>query len=307
MQRVMIIGQPGAGKSTFARTLGEISHLPVHHIDHIHWMSGWQERSGEEKDHLCHLHDLDADPRAESNLIEQRQVYADRIDAPDAYAESVRSPDTTPKDPDNPAEPGAAIDITDAILTVQDLSCEAYTNVYSSKSTEITTGTVFEGDLGVSVNDPDQPWQFDPLHAPNGFQVDTHNAHTQPDGTYHYHGVPNALYANDATTVSPVVGFAADGFPIFGSVVETDSGVRELRSSYQLKSGARPTGDGQPGGTYDGTFRDDYEYVEGSGVLDECNGMSVDRVYRYHMTDGFPHVLGCFRGIPDASFIKRGG
>ncbi len=53
MQRVMIIGQPGSGKSTLARTLGGITHLPVVHIDHIHWKAGWVERSGPEKDALC--------------------------------------------------------------------------------------------------------------------------------------------------------------------------------------------------------------------------------------------------------------
>lgn len=52
MQRVMIIGQPGSGKSTLARIMGEITHLPVVHIDLIHWKSGWVERSGAEKDAL---------------------------------------------------------------------------------------------------------------------------------------------------------------------------------------------------------------------------------------------------------------
>ena len=49
MQRVMIIGQPGSGKSTFARSLGTATGLPVYHMDHIHWMSGWCERPQEEK------------------------------------------------------------------------------------------------------------------------------------------------------------------------------------------------------------------------------------------------------------------
>ena len=53
MQRVMIIGQPGAGKSTLARKIGLITHLPVYHIDHMHYRSGWVERSGAEKDALC--------------------------------------------------------------------------------------------------------------------------------------------------------------------------------------------------------------------------------------------------------------
>lgn len=45
----MIIGQPGSGKSTLARHLGEITHLPVFYMDHIHWQSGWIERSVKEK------------------------------------------------------------------------------------------------------------------------------------------------------------------------------------------------------------------------------------------------------------------
>ena len=48
----MIIGQPGSGKSTLARRLGEITYLPVIHIDHIHWQAGWIERSREEKKRL---------------------------------------------------------------------------------------------------------------------------------------------------------------------------------------------------------------------------------------------------------------
>lgn len=49
----MIIGQPGSGKSTLARALGERTGLPVYHIDMIHWMPGWVERSREEKTRLC--------------------------------------------------------------------------------------------------------------------------------------------------------------------------------------------------------------------------------------------------------------
>ena len=53
MKRIMIIGQAGAGKSTFARHLGEKTALPVIHIDLIHWKSNWIERTGAEKDILC--------------------------------------------------------------------------------------------------------------------------------------------------------------------------------------------------------------------------------------------------------------
>lgn len=53
MQRVMIIGQPGSGKSTLARALGTITHLPVFHIDHIHWRPNWVARPAAEKTALC--------------------------------------------------------------------------------------------------------------------------------------------------------------------------------------------------------------------------------------------------------------
>ncbi|MEL6242047.1 MAG: AAA family ATPase [Pseudomonadota bacterium] len=47
MRRVMIVGGPGSGKSTLARALGERTGLAVHHMDHIHWMPGWQQRPRE--------------------------------------------------------------------------------------------------------------------------------------------------------------------------------------------------------------------------------------------------------------------
>ena len=53
MQRVMIVGQPGSGKTTLARELGKRTALPVIHIDTIHWQPGWIERSKDEKTRLC--------------------------------------------------------------------------------------------------------------------------------------------------------------------------------------------------------------------------------------------------------------
>ncbi len=60
MQRVMIVGGPGSGKSTLARALGAMTGLPVFHMDHIHWQSGWVERPKDEKDRLTEaVHALD--------------------------------------------------------------------------------------------------------------------------------------------------------------------------------------------------------------------------------------------------------
>ncbi|MEP1586581.1 MAG: AAA family ATPase [Tateyamaria sp.] len=49
MQRVMIVGGSGSGKSTLARALGTCTGLPVHHMDHIHWMPGWQARPRDQR------------------------------------------------------------------------------------------------------------------------------------------------------------------------------------------------------------------------------------------------------------------
>ena len=41
MKRVAIIGSGGAGKSVFARELGERTALPVIHLDRLFWKPGW--------------------------------------------------------------------------------------------------------------------------------------------------------------------------------------------------------------------------------------------------------------------------
>ena len=162
------------------------------------------------------------------------------------------------------------------------------------------------GNGKVGCNDDNQPWRFDPMFAANGFNIDSHNAHAQPNGEYHYHGTPNAFYhAENNGSESPVVGFAADGFPIFGPYFNDNGTIRKAEPSYHVRAGNRPSGDGNPGGIYDGSYRDDYEYIEGSGDLDECNGMTINGVYGYYITDHYPYVLACFKGTPDPSFNKR--
>jgi adenylate kinase family enzyme len=41
MRKVLVIGSSGAGKSTFARRLGERTGLPVIHLDTLYWRAGW--------------------------------------------------------------------------------------------------------------------------------------------------------------------------------------------------------------------------------------------------------------------------
>lgn len=171
----------------------------------------------------------------------------------------------------------------------------------------IAAGCYGVGNGFIGCFDMTTPYRYDPMGVEgNLFGADAHNAHTQPDGSYHYHGNPVALFEQEnPTEASPVIGFAADGFPIFGSFIDDNGTIRAATSSYQLKTGTRPDGDDGPGGTYDGTYIDDWEFVEGLGDLDQCNGMMQDGVYGYVVTATYPHVLGCFTGTPDESFAKR--
>ena len=50
MERILIIGCGGAGKSTLARKLGELTGLPVVHLDQLFWHPGWVESSPGEID-----------------------------------------------------------------------------------------------------------------------------------------------------------------------------------------------------------------------------------------------------------------
>ena len=85
-------------------------------------------------------------------------------------------------------------------------------------------------------------WTLIPLEYSTKFGADIHNAHVQPDGTYHYHGNPNAMFDDSPSgDGSPVIGFAADGFPIYGSyILDGQTGTyRKVLSGYTLKEGTR--------------------------------------------------------------------
>lgn len=49
MKRIMVIGvSAGVGKSTFAKRLGELTKIEVHHLDTLYWKPGWVEAPLEE-------------------------------------------------------------------------------------------------------------------------------------------------------------------------------------------------------------------------------------------------------------------
>ena len=52
MERILIVGNSGAGKSTMARAMGEKTGLPVVHLDRLFWRENWQHIAREEFDAL---------------------------------------------------------------------------------------------------------------------------------------------------------------------------------------------------------------------------------------------------------------
>jgi hypothetical protein len=174
-------------------------------------------------------------------------------------------------------------------------------------------------------NDRRSGWNIEAI-APVGVRtinlgLDRNNAHVQPSGAYHYHATPTGLVESLVAVSKGAghgrgmvqVGWAADGFPIYdhhgySKAGDPKSELTELKSSYRVRKGNRPGLPDGPGGAYDGVYTQDYEYVEGSGDLDECNGRTgvtpefPGGTYYYVITDGFPYISRLFRGTPDESF-----
>jgi adenylate kinase family enzyme len=48
MQRVIVIGPCGAGKSTASHRIATALGLPIYHLDKLHWSAGWVEGSKDE-------------------------------------------------------------------------------------------------------------------------------------------------------------------------------------------------------------------------------------------------------------------
>ena len=55
MDRILVIGCPGSGKTRLARQLSEKLGLPVVHLDRLWWTGDWENVSREEFD--CRLED----------------------------------------------------------------------------------------------------------------------------------------------------------------------------------------------------------------------------------------------------------
>jgi len=157
-------------------------------------------------------------------------------------------------------------------------------------------------------------------------------------GNYHHHQNPSAfkldldiisdicnlydaegLYAIDPNQHSPLIGFAYDGFPIYGAYgyknADGSNGITRIKSSYQLKNISTRANGPDVDATYHlGYFREDYEYIVSTGEdhLDEHNGRFCvtpeypDGTYAYFATvdenwnSTYPYVVGpTFYGVSE--------
>jgi len=209
-------------------------------------------------------------------------------------------------------------------------------NDYATPHRRILAGVALNGvvfDPGTAEmwrNDPRSGWRqeaISPLTISGArMGLDASNAHVQPNGAYHYHSLPIGLIKRIAQDRKLLpgkqmihIGWSPDGFPIYDSFgyslpADSTSPLREMRSSYRLKTGNRPDENAVPpgpGNSHDGTYTQDFQYVAGSGDLDECNGRVgvtpefPDGTYYYVITSEYPFIPRLFRGTPDPSFLKN--
>jgi hypothetical protein len=172
-----------------------------------------------------------------------------------------------------------------------------------------TAGTCNDSGSSCSLAGNVGNWSIEALGQTSfNFGDDDNHAHVQPGGAYHYHGIPEGFVSKQGGSGSTMtlIGWAADGFPIYArygySIADNaNSEMKTIVSSYQLVtnvSNSRPSTT-----TYDlGTFSQDWEYVEGSGDLDECNGRVgvtpefPEGIYHYYATDTYPYFQRCVKG-----------
>ena len=123
------------------------------------------------------------------------------------------------------------------------------------------------------------PYEQEGMNAVEGYTevwLDSCCGHPQQTGVYHYHKYPSCVkspFADDGKQHSPVIGFAFDGFPVYGP--------------YES----------------DGLMAKDIDGSEDLQTLDVCNGHSdATRGYHYHVTPGrFPYITGGYAGVVESS------
>lgn len=206
----------------------------------------------------------------------------------------------------------AFVQMTPNGLTEQDYTFEIPRHpTVAAQPTEIPllglAGVAVNGLVWFGPNEAAQPadsaWG-DPIY--NGI-TDGCFGHTA--GEYHFHALNQKCLTQDAVSESepwtlpdpsasessPVIGWAMDGFPIYGSygcLDEECTQVAEMTSGYDQI--ADPTQNAWEAYTW--SDKSD------ATILDECNGrVQPDGSYGYHATSDFPYILGCYTGTPAPS------
>jgi len=169
-----------------------------------------------------------------------------------------------------------------------------------------------------------QAWNRDAIPAEKaGF--DCAKAHPAM-GNYHHHQNPSAfnldltvlsnvcdtypadgLYVINPSEHSPLLGYAYDGFPIYGAYAFTNTdgtgAIARMKSSYQLRTNTTRTNGPAVNATYfNGYFREDYEYVAHDGdptYLDEHNGR-ICNTPEYPVSS-YPNGIYCYFTTVDAN------
>ena len=180
-----------------------------------------------------------------------------------------------------------------------------------------TAGTCDNSGSNCSLIGGSGSWSIEALGQSNfNFGVDSSNAHVQPTGDYHYHGMPEGSLSGVGQAMK-LVGFSIDGFPIYaryGRTVANDanSAIKLITSSFRLKS--TPSANRPSTATYPmGAFTQDYEYAAGTGDLDECNGRFgvtpefPAGIYHYYITDSYPFIQRCVKGTSTPGGQQDGG
>jgi hypothetical protein len=201
-------------------------------------------------------------------------------------------------------------------------------------------GTVaYKAGDGMSYNNLNK-WHSNAVYFENiGF--DCAHGHPGPmTSDYHHHQNPSAfnietvptssicnvyladgLYVPNAATHGSLIGFAADGFPIYGAYGYTNpldptTPIKRITSSYRLRNITSRTtlpdgtaaigpaltdiiqiaGPNNPGSVVAqlGAYLEDFEYITGLGDLDEYNG-------RFCKTPEYPNGIYCYFATIDAT------
>lgn len=168
--------------------------------------------------------------------------------------------------------------------------------------------SIFNSKDGMSYNNA-RIWNRDALFF-EGVSFDDCLGHPAPGGEYHHHVNPTCLYVDkDSMNHSPIIGYAFDGFPIYGAYGFTNSdgtgAIKRMKSSFMMNTGTTRTNGPAVDATYPlGAFIEDRTFVSGSGDLDIHNGRFCvtpdypNGIYAYFVTINenlypvYPYVIG---------------